>query len=59
MKNANTRLTKIKRKIVLYLLAELNLNGFIPVSIDEQPWGINKLDLNGYAIRGQKCCKRI
>jgi len=32
---ALTYLTRIKRKIVLYLLADLNLNGYIPVAIDE------------------------
>ena len=47
----------MKRKIVLYLLADLNLKGYIPVAIDEQPWSVNKLDLRGYSLRGRKCCK--
>ena len=32
---ATARLTIIKRKIVLYMLAVLNLQGYIPVSIDQ------------------------
>ena len=31
---ATTRLTLIKRKIVLFMLAELNFKGYIPVAID-------------------------
>jgi len=34
-KGATSRLTILKRKIVLYMLAELNLQGYIPVAIDE------------------------
>ena len=45
--------------MILYILAELNLQGYIPVAIDEQPWSVNKLDLKGYSIRGTKCCKTI
>lgn len=41
------------------MLAELNLEGHIPVAIDQQPWSINKLDEKGYSLRGQKCCKNI
>ena len=49
----------MKRKIVHYLLAELNLQGFVPVAIDQQPWSINKLDNYGYAKRGEKTCKNL
>jgi len=35
----------------------LNLEGYIPVAIDEQPWSVNKLDQRGYALRGKKCTK--
>lgn len=45
--------------MVLYILAELNLQNYIPVAVDEQPWSINKLDLKGYSIRGTKCCKQV
>ena len=41
------------------MLADLNLNGYIPISIDEQPWSVNKLDLRGYSLRGRKCCKNV
>ena len=27
------------------------------MSIDEQPWSVNKLDNRGYSLRGKKCCK--
>ena len=39
------------------MLAELNLKGYIPIAIDEQPWSINKLDNYGYSLRGNKCTK--
>ena len=39
------------------MLADLTLNGYITVAIDEQPWSINKLDLRGYSLRGRKCTK--
>ena len=39
------------------MLAELNIEGYVPVAIDEQPWSINKLDLRGYSLRGKKCTK--
>ena len=39
------------------MLADLNIEGYIPVAIDEQPWSINKLDLRGYSLRGRKCTK--
>ena len=39
------------------MLAELNLKGYIPIAIDEQPWSINKLDNYGYSLRGRKCTK--
>ena len=39
------------------MLAQLNLQGYIPVAIDEQPWSVNKLDLRGYSLRGHKCTK--
>ena len=32
---ALTYLTRIKSEIVLYLLADLNISGYIPVAIDE------------------------
>jgi len=32
---AVTKLTMMKRKIILYLLAELNLKGYIPIAVDE------------------------
>ena len=32
---ARSKLTRTKRKITLYLLASLNLQGYIPVAIDE------------------------
>ena len=41
----------------MYLLADLNLKGYIPVAVDEQGWSINKLDSRGYSLRGHKCCK--
>ena len=44
---------------MLYLLAELNLKGYIPVAIDEQPWSINKYDSYGYSLRGRKCSKTL
>jgi len=34
-KGAISKLTLMKRKIVLYMLSELNLQGYIPVAIDE------------------------
>ena len=30
-------------------MAELWLNDYIPVAIDEQSWSVNKLDLKGYS----------
>lgn len=39
------------------MLAELNLKGYIPIAVDEQPWSINKLDNYGYSLRGKKCTK--
>lgn len=54
---ATTYLTLLKRKIILFLLADLQSKGYTPVSIDEQPWSVNKLDLRGYSLRGRKCCK--
>ena len=54
---STSKLTLIKRKIGLYLLAELNLKGYVPVAIDQQPWSVNKLDNYGFSIRGSKCVK--
>ena len=41
------------------MLADLNLENYVPIAIDEQPWSTNKLDLRGYALRGQKCIKTV
>lgn len=32
---AYTNLTKMKRKVMLYLLADFNLKDYIPVAVDE------------------------
>ena len=56
-KGSTSKLTLIKRKIALYLLAELNLKGYVPVAIDQQPWSVNKLNNYGFSTRGSKCMK--
>ena len=37
---------------MLYFLADLCLNDYIPIAVDEQPWSVNKMDLRGYSKRG-------